>query len=163
MSTPILGNKTQRANAILLMPDVLIILTNEKFVFVLLVLRLSLMYPQLALNLSYSWGWSWISSPHDSTIWELGFQAHSSTSGLCDARNWTPGFQILGIIGKYSSQVNYILCPWRQCFSACSMTHALQQVEISFHEKVGTSLIVIRGHQTFGVVVASADLCVSLR
>lgn len=52
MSTPILGNKTQRANAILLMPDVLIILTNEKFVFVLLVLRLSLMYPQLALNLS---------------------------------------------------------------------------------------------------------------
>lgn len=54
MSTPILGNKTQRANAILLMSDVLIILTNEKFVFVLLVLRLSLMYPQLALNLSYS-------------------------------------------------------------------------------------------------------------
>lgn len=36
VSTPILGNKTQRANAILLMPDVLIIFTNEKLVFMLL-------------------------------------------------------------------------------------------------------------------------------
>lgn len=54
VSTPILGNKTLRANAILLMPNVLIIFTNEKLVFMLLFLRLSLMYPQLALNLSYS-------------------------------------------------------------------------------------------------------------
>lgn len=36
VSTPILGNKTQRANAILLMLDMLIIFTNEKLVFMLL-------------------------------------------------------------------------------------------------------------------------------